>query len=28
MEIYELLGKALEQGFNFKLAIDAYKKVM
>lgn len=28
MEIYELLGRALEQGFNFALAIVAYKRLM
>ena len=28
LEIYELLGRALEQGFNFNLAIVTYKKQM
>ena len=28
MDIYELLGRALEKGFNYKLAIVAYKKLM
>lgn len=28
MEVYELIGRTLEQGFNFNLAIVAYKKQM
>jgi len=28
IEIFELLGRALEQGFNFDLAIVTYKKQM